>query len=87
MSEVGLLAPVRAELDPCIVGRWVGGGERLQIRTDFDDNDDETGDDNDADDDGSVDNDDDGAVDNNVDEAVDNNDGDDVNLCLSSPLH
>ena len=73
MSEVGLLAPVRAELDPCIVGRWVGGGKRLQIRTDFDDNDDETGDgDDDANDDGAVDND---------------GDDDDVNLCLSSPLH
>ena len=80
MSEVGLLAPVRAELDPCIGGRWVGGGERLQIRTDFDDND-ETGD---GDDDAN----DDGAVDNNDDDDVDNDgDDDDVDLCLSSPLH
>ena len=32
LSEVGLLTPAGAELDPCIVGRWVGGGQRLQHR-------------------------------------------------------
>ena len=72
LSEVGLLTPAWAELDPCIVGRWVGGGEgSLQINADHhieyhigyheddDDNDDE---DNDY-------------------------DVDDIDLRLPSPLH
>ena len=57
LSEVGLLTPAWAELDPCIVGRWVGGGEGLKITADndYNDGDDEDGndDDNDNDDDDS----------------------------------